>query len=176
MLKGMPLSMRYYKDIGVRMTSDVDFLVPTTCANKALEVLQHTAYGLQATAYETKHKNVLHAIHLFDPNGVDVDLHWNLMFHHAYPGADAPFWEDKQPINLPNGQMAYTLSPTHQIFHNLVHGFHWGQIPAIRWIPDSYIIFRDEAAVDWHALLDLSERYQMRIPVQQGLFCLADYK
>jgi hypothetical protein len=174
LLKGLPLSMRYYGDMGVRMTSDVDFLVPTNCADKALEVLQNPVYGLHATAYETKNRGVLHAMHLFDPKGVDVDLHWNLMIQHAYPGADAPFWAHKQPITLPNGKIGYTLSPTHQVFHNLVHGFHWGQVPAIRWIPDCYVIYRDETAVDWHQLIDLSEHYQMRIPIQQGLQLLRD--
>ncbi len=169
MLKGIPLSMQYYGDMGVRMTSDIDLLVPTDCADKALQVLQNPVYGLQATAYETKHRRILHAMHLFDPNGVDVDLHWNLMYHHAYPGADIPFWADKQPITLPNGTVSYTLSPTHQVFHNLVHGFHWGQSPAIRWIPDTCVICLNKTAVDWPALIDLSEQYNMRIPVQQGL-------
>lgn len=172
MLKGMSMAIRYYSDMGVRMTSDVDVLVPTDVAEKALTVLQSPMIGLKATKYESKHRKILHAIHLFDPRGLDVDLHWNLLFYHAYPGADAPFWAAKQPIKLPNGTIGHTLSATHQVFHNLVHGFHWGGPPAIRWVPDTLIICRDTKVVDWHELIDLSEQYQMRIPIRQGLHLL----
>ena len=174
LLKGLPLALRFYRDLGVRPTADVDLLVPTHQAEAALALLTSPELGFRPTRYEFRHRRHLHAIHLLNREGRDLDLHWNLVSRHIYPGADAPHWASKQPLVLPNGQSVYSLSATHQIFHNLVHGFRWNEEYTIRWIPDTYQIYRQADDIDWSALLDLAEQYQMRIPVKTGLDLLRD--
>lgn len=169
LIKGMALALRYYNDLGVRPAADVDLMVPLHQADRALDLLGQPQYGFEPTRFELRHRRLLHAMHLFNKHGADIDLHWHLLHQHAYPGTDAPFWADKQAMRLPNGQTVYTLSATHQIFHNLIHGFRWSKTAAIRWIPDTYYICKSQVPVDWHTLLDLAERYQMRVPVTQGL-------
>lgn len=172
LLKGIPVALRYYGDLGVRPTADIDLMVPVHQADQALALLQQPDCGFRPTRFELRHRRLLHAMHLFNTHGSDIDLHWHLLYQHAYSGADQPFWADKQPLQLPSGQVVYRLSATHQVFHNLVHGYQWGESAAIRWIPDTYYICQSHDPVDWHALLDLAERYQMRIPVNEGLSLL----
>ena len=179
MIKGLPLSLRYYKDLGVRISNDLDLLVPTSKAIQALQLLRNAPYNLRVTAYEVKYLPLLHAMHLYDRNREDVDLHWNLLIQHPYPNADEPFWKNCETFTLPDGTVAKTLSPTHQLFHNIVHGypFHWRSRYAIRWIPDSYMIYQNETAIDWQELFELGERYRMSIPVWHALQLLEkDFK
>lgn len=177
-LKGIPLSLLYYGDLGVRFMSDLDILVPTTQADQALRVLQQEPTSLKGSKYEYKYRHLIHAMHLFDASKVDMDLHQNLMSQHAYTRADSPFWESPRPLQLDDAVSTHTLSPTHQLFHNLVHGFGWGITPAIRWVADSYVIYTNpDIAIDWHHLLDLTERYHLRFPVRQAIRLLqADFR
>lgn len=171
-LKGIPLSLLYYKDMGVRLMYDLDVLVPTRQADRALQVLQEPPLSLRSSQFEHKHRQLLHAMHLWDTRNVDVDLHWNLLFQHAYTGADTAYWASRQPLALTNTLGTHALSPTHQLFHNLVHGYNWSstQSAPIRWIADSYVIYtKSDLAIDWHALLDLAERFQVSYPVRQSL-------
>ena len=170
LLKGLPLSLRYYGDLGVRMMSDLDVMVPTNRADEALRLVQQPPLSLNVTPFEYKFRHLLHAAHCWTADGVDIDLHWNLLYQHAYADADGPFWAERQPIRLPNGQQAYTLSPTHQLFHNLVHGFAWGLATPIRWVADSYVIYQQpDVIINWHDLLDLASRYGMTYPLRHGL-------
>ncbi|WP_080054724.1 nucleotidyltransferase domain-containing protein [Spirosoma aerolatum] len=172
-LKGIPLSLLYYEDMGVRLMYDLDVLVPTAKTDQALQALQAPPLSLKSSLFEAKHRHVLHAMHLWDANNVDVDLHWNLLYQHAYANADIPFWQARQPLKLINNQFTHALSPTHQLFHNLVHGYDWSEKPAIRWIADSYVIYtKPNLSIDWHALLDLAEQYNVKYPIQQALSLL----
>lgn len=177
-LKGIPLSLRYYGDMGVRLMSDLDVLVPTDCAADAIRVLSQKPLNLRWSEYEYKYRHLLHAMHLFDANKVDVDLHWNLMSQHAYAGADKPFWAAGEPLTLTPALTTHTLSPTHQLFHNLIHGFAWGMTPAIRWVADSYVLYQQPGvAIDWHELLDLAQAFRLGFPVRQSLRLLqADFR
>ncbi len=177
-LKGIPLSLRYYGDMGVRLMSDLDVLVPTDCAADAIRVLSQKPLDLRWSEYEYKYRHLLHAMHLFDANKVDVDLHWNLMSQHAYAGADKPFWAAGEPLTLTPALTTHTLSPTHQLFHNLIHGFAWGMTPAIRWVADSYVLYQQPGvAIDWHELLDLAQAFRLGFPVRQSLRLLqADFR
>ena len=171
-LKGIPLSLQYYGDMGVRMMNDLDVMIPTAQAEQALRVLKQAPTALNSSQFEYKHRHILHAMHLWDTQKVDVDLHWHLLIQHTYPEADTPFWVARQPITLASDLQTHTLSPTHQLFHNLVHGFSWAQgcAPIIRWIADSYVIYtKPDVLVDWHDLLNLAERYQVRYPIRQAL-------
>ncbi|GAB4011993.1 hypothetical protein GCM10028808_27000 [Spirosoma migulaei] len=171
-LKGIPLSLLYYKDMGVRLMYDLDVLVPTTEADQALQVLLAAPLDLQSSKFEYTYRHLHHAMHLWDTRKVDVDLHWNVLSQHAYMGADTSFWASKQPLALTNSLFTNTLSPTHQLFHNFVHGFGWNttEPPPIRWIADSYVIYtKSDITINWHALLDMAEGFQLTYPIRQSL-------
>ncbi|QDK77989.1 nucleotidyltransferase family protein [Spirosoma sp. KCTC 42546] len=171
-LKGIPLSLLYYKDMGVRLMYDLDVLVPTTEADQALQALLAAPLDLQSSKFEYTYRHLHHAMHLWDTRKVDVDLHWNVLSQHAYMGADTLFWASKQPLALTNSLFTNTLSPTHQLFHNFVHGFGWNTSlpPPIRWIADSYVIYtKPDSTINWHALLDMAEWFQLTYPIRQSL-------
>ena len=169
-LKGIPLSLLYYGDMGVRLMSDLDVLVPTSQADAAIQVLQQKPLQFKRSDFDYRYRRIIHAMHMQDSNNIDMDLHWNLIVQHVYADADKPFWAARQPLTLANGLQTHVLSPTHQVFHNLVHGFGWAGKPAIRWLADSYVIYtKPDITIDWHGLLDLAEHYQLVVPIQQGL-------
>jgi hypothetical protein len=178
MLKGIPLTLYYYADAGVRLMGDLDVMVPVQQIDQAVRIIQQPPLNLRVSQYETRHQQILHAMHGWDSDGVDVDLHWHLLAQHTYDSANAPFWGHRQPVTLPDGTPAYMLSATHQLFHVLVHGspvFQPASTPVLRWIPDSLAICRRSGAViDWIELTELAMQYRLTIPVQLGLQLLAD--
>ena len=175
MLKGIPLTLHYYADAGVRLMGDLDVMVPLQQAEQALTLIQQPPLNLRVSQYETRHREVLHAMHGWDTAGIDVDLHWHLLSQHSYAKADVPFWQDPQPLPLPDGTAAYMLSATHQLFHVLVHGspvFYPTQ--QLRWIPDSLVICRRAGdAIDWTELTELARQYRFTVPIQLSLQLLA---
>lgn len=169
-LKGIPLSLSYYGDMGVRLMSDLDVLVPTAKAEAAMNVLQQKPLYFKRSKLDYRYRRIIHAIHMWDADKVDMDLHWNLILQHSYAEADTPFWTERKPMTLANGHQIHVLAPTHQLFHNMVHGYGWRGVPAIRWVADSYAIYtKPGICIDWHALLDMAEHYRLIVPIQQGL-------
>lgn len=176
MLKGIPLTLHYYADAGVRLMGDLDVMVPAHQAEQAFACIQQPPLHLRVSRFETRNRAVLHALHGWDAEGIDVDLHWHLLPQHCYATADTPFWQDRQPLSLPGGTPAYMLSATHQLFHVLVHGspvFHKTQL--LRWIPDSLVICRRaETTIDWAELAELARQYGFVIPVRGSLQLLVN--
>lgn len=168
MLKGIPLSLAHYRDLGVRHMGDLDVLVPTEHAEAACHLLEGPPLRLTTTDYDRRYRHLLHAAHYHNRQGVDVDLHWNLLVQHNYPGADAAFWAASTPYPLEDGPTSLILSPTHQLYHNLVHGYQWGETSAIRWVADSHVIYANHP-VDWDALLAVAAQQRMVVPVRHGL-------
>ena len=176
-LKGVPLSLLYYGNMGVRMMSDLDILVPTHLADEAIQRVQQPPVSRSVSQFETRHRSQLHATHTWDQRGVDMDLHWNLMSQHNYATADEPFWRDRQSLALPNGLTVDTLSDTHHLFHILAHGspVWYSKDPPLRWITDSLAICRNpNSHIDWSELSAQSHRFRMTLPVQKGLRFLAE--
>ncbi|KAB7732666.1 hypothetical protein F5984_01575 [Rudanella paleaurantiibacter] len=178
MLKGIPLTLHYYADAGVRMMGDLDVMVPFEQATQAIACIQRPPLNLRVSQYETRHRDTIHAMHGWDADKIDVDLHWHLLSQHAYPSADAPFWNNRQTITLPDSTPAYMLSATHQLFHVLAHGsplFHATTTPILRWIPDSLAVCRRaDPTIDWTELAELARQYGLTAPIQLGLRLLTD--
>lgn len=176
MLKGIPLTLQYYADAGVRLMGDLDVMVPTQQAEQALTLIQQPPLNLRVSQFEKRHREVLHAMHGWDADGIDVDLHWHLLLQHTYAIADVPFWQNRQPLTLPDGTPAYRLSATHQLFHVLVHGSPFFESTTLlRSIPDSLIICRHSGpTIDWTELTELARQYRFMMPIQLGLQLLVN--
>lgn len=170
-LKGAALVRSIGFSPGFRPMADVDLLVRTRDARRALE----TADPLfRAVADDPLLADLnLHLRHGFavtDDRRMQIDLHWRLAGTWA-PGEDpdAPFWATAQPIDL-RGVRAYALAPTEQLFHIIVHGIPRNPVPTIRWISDSIdLLAAEQDRIDWDRLVTLARTLRQRPAMRMAL-------
>jgi len=80
-LKGAPLIVRYYKDIGLRPMSDLDILIPTHEAHKAIHLLQKLGWVAALNPLEKSLDSYIllrHALEFKNLAKFEMDLHWHL--------------------------------------------------------------------------------------------------
>ncbi|MCU0339406.1 MAG: nucleotidyltransferase family protein, partial [Spirosomaceae bacterium] len=120
LLKGIPMSLHYYKDMGVRPMGDVDILVPYEYLDQVVEILK--TLGNIPNPIEYKYRHLLHAMHCFDEGGIDVDLHWFVHYLQMNKKTEDEYWKHRIPFSLTDTIETSILAPHHQVFHNIIHG------------------------------------------------------
>jgi hypothetical protein len=196
LLKGVPLTIGYYGDAGVRPMGDADVLVRPEQAVAAFRLLEDLGYrsmsirSPEASRWEREgdddwHLRLRHA-RGYERGPMDaVDLHWALSLDFvcadpAVAGVD-DFFRDARPITV-EGVSAATLSPTHHLLHAVVHGLGASARAELRWIPDALTILaaRSDASgesaggVDGDELVVAALRHHCDLMVAEGLVHLAD--
>ncbi len=135
LLKGIPLALYYYKDMGVRPMSDIDLLVPWEHLEQTSKLLEKL--GNKANPIERKYQHLIHAIHCFDEGGVDVDLHWKAFFFQSNRDNNYLFTNNySEELQLTSADSTLILNASYQLFHTIIHGTLGGQ-RTIRWLADA---------------------------------------
>jgi len=107
----------------------------------------------------------VHAAHLFDSLGRDLDLHWNLLAYRLGPGVDEDFWAGSGEAVL-GDQKVRILNPADQLLHICVHGT---DSPPIRWIPDALAVLRRTPGLDWDRLLAQAHKKNLTLMIRRAL-------
>ncbi|MEM6705646.1 MAG: nucleotidyltransferase family protein [Acidobacteriota bacterium] len=155
-LKGVPLALVYYADAGLRPMSDFDLLVPFADADRAVALLLAEGW-LQdepGSIYRSAGVVDTEARHgaCFRKDDQECDLHWHLLYDGWWPEADAGLWERSVPLEVHQQQLR-APSPADMIFHLLVHGATYNELPPFRWFADLAILLRQEdLPIDWSVL------------------------
>lgn len=139
-LKGIPLALAHYGDLGARPMSDFDLLVPE-------DVNAQTVADAAAAMGLRPHSRQVHAWTFVDDLGLEFDIHRYLAPSLAYRGSSASLWRSLQPMEV-GGAALQTLPPEGHVAHALVHSVAWNTSPPVRWIPDVALIQRN-ASPDW---------------------------
>lgn len=115
-LKGLAYNELVYRDSGLRPSWDFDLLVPWERAGEAIELLEAGGWRFKQERLNPAER-IEHGATLAR-DGMELDLHWNLMREARNPEQDAIFWREAVPIAL-DGRETLALSPTHQLFYLL---------------------------------------------------------
>ena len=76
-IKGVALSVLYYKDAGTRRMMSTDVLVPFDKAKSAIQILQENGWTPKGPVSDEM-MGVRHCAELFNKEGVCLNLHWRL--------------------------------------------------------------------------------------------------
>jgi hypothetical protein len=172
-LKGMALVPLYYKDWGVRPMSDIDMMVPTTEAERAMRLL--AALGWQSKSkHPERFLHVRHSTDFINAAGQSLDLHWHLLWECCQAGADDDFWEAAIPVQI--GEVtAQALCPADQLLHVCIHGSTWNPNPPFRWAADAAVIIRSAGdRLNWQRLYEQAEKRRLVLPLSRMLGYLHD--
>ena len=164
-LKGAALVRSLGLSAGFRPMSDVDLLVRTRDARRAMQLAGPPFAAVVADPMQADaHLMLRHGISIMDDRRLEIDMHWRVGGAWA-PGEepDAPFWDTAETLDL-HGAPALVLAPTELLFHVIVHGIAWNFVPSIRWISDSLdILTADAARIDWRRLVRLARTFERRL-------------
>ncbi len=170
-LKGVPLVLGVYDDVGARLMADVDVLVPSANRTQAIEILKALGWS---------HTNPLPRSPMFRaavfkaPGGCEVDLQWRLLQQPDLAWYDAECWERARPLAVRSAAAAWQ-SPPDLLFHILVHGAKANPVPPLRWVSDAAaVINQGLSECEWDLFVGVVERTGLGLPVRQGLHYLVD--
>jgi hypothetical protein len=174
-LKGVPLILEYYRDEGVRIMSDVDLLVSSQDAEKAIDLLQD--HGWTPFKYDFPPEallNLRHSGDFRDGKGRHFDLHWHLLRDSFDEDIDDIFWKGSGSAEV-RGRATRALNPTDQLLHVCLHGAEWNPIHGIQWVADaSQILNTSFSQIDWSRYVLLTRRAHAALPVRDTLLYLRD--
>ncbi len=174
-IKGIALSILYYKDFGARVMSDLDLVVKPEDADVVLKILQENGWrDARSNKLFVNTKGLLIGTRdLFNSKGDNLDLHWKLFKETYEPKLDLEIWKDKIPLQIGKVKI-YTLNPTDHVLNILVHGIEGNKIPSIRWIPDILVILEGEE-INWDLLNKRAQERKLTPFVQEGIAYLASH-
>jgi hypothetical protein len=184
-IKGVPLALRFYGDLGSRPMNDVDVLVPTDRMADALRLLEqdgwrshrdgrHPAEKLTAEFSLISH----HSRIVTAPDGFYVDLHWHLREQFVVPGQEMTssddFWAAAEPIDI-GGVPTHTLCATDLFLHAIIHGLVSQRDAQARWAADAMVLIGHPGAVDWERLIEQAEKRRLVLILRAALDYLVEH-
>ena len=176
LLKGAPLAILYYSDLGLRPMQDLDVMVPEDRAAQAIGLLEARGFARLTPSPPRISPEFLrfrHSIGFRHPELGELDLHWHLTWQACYPGADEPFWRAAVPLDF-EGVPVLALCPTDQLFHAMVHGVFFNEVPPMRWVTDAFHVIRSGAEIDWDRWLATGRRLRAMLPLRDSLQYLVE--
>lgn len=169
LLKGMAMTLHWYRDFGVRVMGDIDLLVRK-------KHLPFIARSLFASGWETKfsrfdienpdHLQRWHALNFIHPDGSHLDLHWSLIEENAHD-LDAALFAPAIPLS-PEKPWLSVLCPTDQLFQVCIHGVKPSPVPLIRWVADAMTLLKS-APIDEERLVFFAQRAHVCLPLSKAL-------
>jgi GT2 family glycosyltransferase len=178
-LKGAPLALQHYGDLGLRPMADIDILVPWDEAARALDVLEHAGWVDTGGRSRAQLFQRYHGSGLEHPDGGQLDVHWHLGTPLLLPdderASNDDFWAAAVPFVAPaHGIDALTLCPTDMLLHVIAHGLWAGSASTVRWVADARVVIGAGDAIDWPRLVDQATRRRIAPLVGDALRYLAE--
>lgn len=156
LLKGAALAAGGYSDPGARPMADADLLVRRRDLRAAIDILRTAGWDsrppLSAHAFDSFLKTK-HAITLEDGTGGELDLHGYVYFRSRVEALDDALWERTRLTTI-RGAPVRVLGPEDLLFHVIVHGAEWNDLPPIRWVADACSVLRSVPAIDWDIVVE----------------------
>jgi hypothetical protein len=176
LLKGMPLALDVYPDLGRRPMSDVDVLVPTDRIDRAMDVLVGHGWIGAADQPLPRSWRARHSFALVHPSGGHIDLH-------RVPGAPflrppwehdpvASVWEAARPMEFA-GRQVLVPAPEDLLLQVIVHGLTSVGGSSSRWVADATLLLR-RRAVDWDRFVAEARRHRVVLAARSALRYLVD--
>jgi len=176
LLKGLPLALHAYPDLGRRPMSDVDVLVPSADIGRAVDLLLQAGWVAGEQRPLPRSWRARHSAPLVHPDGGHIDVHHvpGVPFMGATEGRTSvpEVWAGQRPSELAGRPVALP-APEDLLLNVIVHGL--TSIPgwSSRWVADAVVLLRTHE-VDWGRLVDHAHRHRVVLPVRSALRYLED--
>ena len=173
LLKGAALTLRHYRDYGLRSMGDFDVLVHQEDIEPSVRVLFRngwTAEGGCTIDAIRRQSRVRHAWQFLRDGTQNCDLHWQPLARCYSPRIAEMFWQQAETVKL-DDRVVSLPCPTDQFFHACVHAMHWEWTPNVYWVADALTVLRD-SEIDWERAAVLAAASSMRVYFSRALATL----
>ncbi|MCF8297441.1 MAG: nucleotidyltransferase family protein [Saprospiraceae bacterium] len=168
-LKGVALSSLVYKDIGVRPMFDLDILVPSHQATKAIELLKSNNWKPENDEYLEYNLRFGKGMGFKNDEDFDCDLHWHPFFEGHGKNSELDFWDNAIPLKIFDTS-TLSFCYTDMLLHTFVHGIKWNKEPPIRWVADAfYLINATDFEIDWERFIFQVKKYKVVLQIKEAL-------
>jgi len=171
LLKGLALSLRHYRDTGVRGMGDIDLMVHEREAVAAVDALRRAGWRPEGRLFNdeiARQMRVRHAWQFVRGPSEDCDLHWRPVVRCYSPRVTELFWQDAEAVEL-QGMRAMVPSPACQLFHVCAHGLQWSWSSPIRWVPDALAVIESSPEMNWDCVVELAREANMTVRMESAL-------
>jgi hypothetical protein len=177
-LKGVALTLLYYRDYGLRPMEDFDILIHEKDVAKAINILRELGWKpwqrlpkVLTEEYLSSTKGCKFNNH----RGEGLDLHWHVLLESCYKNADKDFWNGAVKTSI-HDYTVYALNPADQLLHACVHGSMRSTTPTIRWVADAALIMKSsQAEIDWDRLMVQASKRRLVLPLENTMRYLQDF-
>ena len=166
LLKGAPLLLTAYQDIGARFMGDADILIHPRFAKTVIHVLLAADWKLTSPffpRYETftdqSFQRVVKEATFTNEQQIDIDIHWRLFdfFEEAERVDDFDtLWKQASLITYKD-KTYRSLSPEDMLLHVIVHGAEGNVHRTLRWVTDAAVIMKT-MSIDWSVVLEHAQQ------------------
>jgi hypothetical protein len=158
-VKGLPLSLAYYRMPALRPMNDIDVVVPVDHAVAASSALIRAGFAAPNASWKVD-LVLRHALQHIHPDKGEVDLHWHVLFECPRQTCEDHFWSKATPLNI-GQEKTLQPCPTDLLLQVMVHGIRWNPFPPMRWITDAATILRSANEIDWGRVIAFGHSNQL---------------
>jgi hypothetical protein len=183
--KGSVLGLKYYKDLTLRESSDLDFLIDT--GEKHIlalrNVMKGTGYVDKSDIPERFLKTYLKYSREYsfdmmegDERKFHAEFHWyaaSQVFDFDKPMPNAVLFENTGSMNLLNEQVSTLSDEANLLSIVLHHGLNqkWGQM---KYVMDMCMLLQHSGGLDMDRVRSIAQKYGFVKPLELGLFLSAE--
>lgn len=171
LLKGLPLALDAYGDLGVRPMTDVDVMVPLDCVGAVAEKLQADGWVPQLK-FLSWLPETIRSNHSFNwERGEErLDLHWRLFARQLDEDVTAEFWARARPLAV-GGSTVLQLCPEDTLLQVCSHGVQYAEETPLRWLTDAAAILAKSGGpqFDWQRVENMAARTGSVLALRHGL-------
>lgn len=160
-LKGIPLLLQAYQDVGARFLGDADLLIHPRYAKQAVEIMRQAGWKLESDRFpiyaqlsnDTLQRAIKEATFINDQH-IEVDIHWRL-FDFSDERKETLSFEELWERSLPFSSKDKTYhmpSPEDMLMHVIIHGSEGNSHRTLRWVTDAVAIIKT-FEINWDQLL-----------------------
>ena len=173
-MKGAPLVLRAYADVGMRVMGDVDVVVRRNDLPRALEALGAAGWTPERSVTSGLVGSV-GGVNLRDDRGRTLDLHWHVLPDNYDTRLDELLLQAADRIDI-GTEHAYCLNPADHLLEVICHGLSWAANAPLHWIADAVTLLRTEQhRINWDRLAEQAGLNGRAYTVQSGLRYLAGH-
>jgi Uncharacterised nucleotidyltransferase len=175
LLKGVPLVVQCYPEVGLRPMEDVDVLVEPGRAADAVAALEQAGWPNDSKRDRPWNlpygEQMLHQVSCRSGDGFLIDLHWRYVpwITRDGSGQDPGLWAAARPLDVV-GHHALSPSPDDLLLLVILHAYRAGWATAPRWIADTtYLVRTLGPELDWDRFVARTVQGHLVEPVRDAL-------
>ncbi len=175
--KGPVLGIQLYGDLSIRLSNDLDIVVPENCVNHAEKLLMNSGYKRVTPRYKLSPKqqkvfirNNHHYSFLHPENKINVELHWKFFPDRICSVDFDDIWQNRQMIKIGENYLPSCALEDYLILL-LIHGgkHSWRRL---FWLNDILLILNKFTVQNWETFMNRVAQLGINRPAASALLLL----